>query len=363
MTEKIILADAAWLWLAAPAWAIWALVWWRRPRPGAIVRRFLRRRRGGEGHAGAAGGPAALLYSSVSQVRRAPRSRAQIARRVVSALRLVVVALVLLAVLRPQTGRALTEVSTEGVDIVLVIDTSGSMRALDLDAHERSISRRRDRLEVAKDVVETFIGARPNDRIGLVVYGEEAFTQCPLTLDHGVAVTFLDHLEIGMAGDATAIGSAVGVATRRLVASEAESKVIILLTDGRSNAGSLSPVRAAEAAAALGVRLYAIGVGTRGQAPVVVDSAFGPRVVYQDVEIDEETLRRMAEITGGAWYRAEDEEGLERIYDRIDELETTEITQESWMEYEERFAWLVAPAVLLLLLEVVLLDTRLRKLP
>lgn len=352
MTEQLVFADARWLWVLLPLYVTWALLWWLRPR----LRRIAAKRDSG-------GDTAALAYSSLGHARRTPRSGTLTARRLVLALRLLVVALVLLAVMRPQTGRALTEVSTEGIDIVLVIDTSGSMRALDLDAHERSLSRRRDRLEVAKGVVETFIAARPNDRVGLVVFGEEAFTQCPLTLDHGVAATFLEQLEIGMAGDATAIGSAVGVAAKRLKDSDAESKVAILLTDGRSNAGSLSPLRAAEAAAALGVRLYAIGVGTRGQAPFVVETGFGPRVVYQDVEIDEETLRRMADATGGAYYRAEDEAGLEQIYERIDELEKTEISQESYMEYEERFAWLVAPAVFLLLLEVVLLDTRLRKLP
>jgi len=352
MTEQLVFADARWLWVLLPLYVIWALLWWLRPR----LRQVAAKR-------GAGGDGAAVAYSSLGHALRTPRSGTLTARRLVSALRLLVVALVLLAVMRPQTGRALTAVSTEGIDIVPVIDTSGSMRALDLDAHERSLSRRRDRLEVAKGVVETFIAARPNDRVGLVVFGEEAFTQCPLTLDHGVAATFLEQLEIGMAGDATAIGSAVGVATKRLKDSDAESKVAILLTDGRSNAGSLSPLRAAEAASALGVRLYTIGVGTRGQAPFVVETGFGPRVVYQDVEIDEETLRRMADTTGGAYYRAEDEAGLEQIYERIDELEKTEISQESYMEYEERFAWLVAPAVFLLLLEVVLLDTRLRKLP
>lgn len=357
MTEQFILADARWLWVLLPLYVIWTLLWWLRPR----WRQLAARR--GFGSARSAAGRSAVAYSSLVHARQSAHSGSLAARRLVSALRLVVVALLLLAVMRPQTGRALTEVSTEGIDIVLVIDASGSMKALDLDAHERSLSRRRDRLEVAKGVVETFIAARTNDRIGIVVFGEEAFTQCPLTLDHGVAATFLDQLEIGMAGDATAIGSAVGVATKRLKDTEAESKVAVLLTDGRSNAGALSPLMAAEAAAALGVRLYTIGVGSRGQAPFVVDTRFGPRVVYEDVEIDEETLRRMATVTGGAYFRAEDVAALAQIYERIDELEKTEITQESFMEYEERFAWLVAPAVFLLLLEVVLLDTRLRKLP
>ena len=319
--EQLLFADARWLWVLLPMYVVWALLWWLRPRLRQLATRS------GLGGGRKAPGRAAVAYSSLVHARQSARTATPTVRRLVSALRLVVVALVLLAVMRPQTGRALTEVSTEGIDIVLVIDTSGSMRALDLDAHERSLSRRRDRLEVAKGVVETFIAARPNDRIGLVVFGEEAFTQCPL------------------------------------VDSEAESKVAVLLTDGRSNAGALTPLRAAEAAAALGVKLYTIGVGTRGQAPIVVETRFGPRVVYEDVEIDEDTLRKMATVTGGVYFRAEDGAGLEEIYDRIDELEKTEITQESYMEYEERFAWLVTPAVFLLLLEVVLLDTRLRKLP
>ena len=309
--EQLLFADARWLWVLLPMYVVWALLWWLRPRLRQLATRS------GLGGGRKAPGRAAVAYSSLVHARQSARTATPTVRRLVSALRLVVVALVLLAVMRPQTGRALTEVSTEGIDIVLVIDTSGSMRALDLDAHERSLSRRRDRLEVAKGVVETFIAARPNDRIGLVVFGEEAFTQCPLTLDHGIAATFLEQLEIGMAGGATA----------------------------------------------LGVKLYTIGVGTRGQAPIVVETRFGPRVVYEDVEIDEDTLRKMATVTGGVYFRAEDGAGLEEIYDRIDELEKTEITQESYMEYEERFAWLVTPAVFLLLLEVVLLDTRLRKLP
>jgi Ca-activated chloride channel family protein len=263
---------------------------------------------------------------------------------------------------RPQTGRTQTQVRTEGIDIVLVVDTSGSMRALDLDA-DRQIARRRNRLEVVKDVVESFVGKRDNDQIGIVVFGSEAFTQCPLTLDHGIVGTFLERLEIGMAGDATAIGSALGTAVKRLKESQAKSKVVILLTDGRSNAGSLSPLKAAEVAATFGIKVYTIGAGTRGKAPFIVDSFFGQRVVYESVEIDEETLRRIAETTGGQYFRAEDSGALEAIYDQIDQLEKTEIEMHSYMEYNERFRWFVIPALILLLAEIVLLGTRFRKLP
>jgi Ca-activated chloride channel family protein len=196
-----------------------------------------------------------------------------------------------------------------------------------------------------------------------VVFGTEAFTQCPLTLDHGIVATFLERIDIGMAGEATAIGSALGTAVKRLKDSEARSKVVVLLTDGRSNAGSLSPRKAAEIARTLGVKVYTIGAGTRGKAPFLVDSFFGKQVVYESVEIDETTLREIAESTGGRYFRAEDGSALEAIYDEIDEMETTEITMSSYMEYNERFHWFVLPALGLLLAEVVLLGTRFRKLP
>ncbi|MGB5173289.1 MAG: VWA domain-containing protein, partial [Thermoanaerobaculia bacterium] len=254
------------------------------------------------------------------------------------------------------------QVRTEGIDIVLVLDTSGSMQALDLDA-DRPINRRRNRLQVAKEVVEEFVQGRTNDQVGLVVFGNEAFTQCPLTLDHGIVATFLEGIEIGMAGDATAIGSALGTAVKRLRDSQAESKVIILLTDGRSNAGALSPEKAAEIAETFGIKVYTIGAGTRGKAPFVVDSLFGKQVVYESVEIDEKTLGDIAERTGGRYFRAEDTGALKSIYEEIDEMEKTEIKTSSYMEYNEQYRRFLIPALALLLLEVVLLGTRYRKLP
>lgn len=340
--RELVFADLWLLWGLVPLFALWALAWWLRTR-------FHRRR-------------ATVRYSSLRLLEALPASRSLTWRRLARGLRLVVVALLLLAMARPQTGRTRTQVHTEGLDIVLVLDTSGSMRALDLDA-DKPIRQRRNRLEVAKTVVEEFVAGRENDQIALVVFGNEAFTQCPLTLDHGVFSTFLEQIEIGMAGDNTAIGSAVGVAAKRLKDSEAESKVIILLTDGRNNAGVLSPLKAAEVAETFGIKLYAIGAGGREPAPMIVESVFGPRLHYQDVEIDEETLTAMAERTGGAYYRAEDQEALQAIYDQIDRLEKTEITRETFTEYDERFHGFVLPALGLLVLEVVLLGTRFRKLP
>ncbi len=343
--SEIILADRWLLWGLVPMFALWVALWWLLP--------WWRRRRRQV---------AAVRYSSLETLQRLRPSRTVILRRFVEGLRLVVVALLILAMARPQTGRKHTEVRTEGIDIVLVLDTSGSMQALDLDA-DRPINRRRNRLEIAKAVVDKFVQGRKNDQIGLVVFGSEAFTQCPLTLDHGILATFLERVDIGMAGDATAIGSAVGTAVKRLRDSEAESKVIILLTDGRNNAGSLDPRKAAEIAETFDVTLYAIGAGTRGKAPFVVDSFFGKQVVYESVEIDDEVLEEMAVRTGGAYFRAEDKEALQSIYDEIDQLEKTEITTSTYMEYNERFPWFLLPAVALLVFEVVLLGTRFRKLP
>ncbi len=305
---------------------------------------------------------AAVRFSNIRTLLRLKPSKTLALRRLFQGLRLATIALLMIAMARPQTGRTQTQVRTEGIDIVLAIDTSDSMQALDLDANRR-IADRRNRLEVVKSVVEEFVHKRDNDQIGLVVFGAEAFTQCPLTLDHGIVATFMERLEIGMAGSATAIGSALGTAVKRLRDSEAKSKVVILLTDGRSNAGSLSPAKAAEVAATFDVKIYTIGAGSREKAPFIVDSLFGKQVVYQDVEIDETTLRRIAELTGGEYFRAEDEKALQQIYEQIDQLEKTEITMSSYMEYNEQFRWFVIPALALLLLEVVMLGTRFRKLP
>ena len=338
-------ADQWLLWVLVPLFIVWVAAWWVLP--------WLARLRGRQ---------AAVRYSNIDTLKRLRPSRRILIRRFVEGIRILVIALLVLAMARPQTGRKQTQVRTEGIDIVLVLDTSGSMQALDLDA-DRPISRRRNRLEVAQEVVEEFVQGRTNDQVGLVVFGSEAFTQCPLTLDHGIVATFLEGIEIGMAGDATAIGSALGTAVKRLRDSQADSKVIILLTDGRSNAGALSPQKAAEIAETFGIKVYTIGAGTRGKAPFVVDSLFGKQVVYESVEIDEETLLEIAERTGGLYFRAEDTGALKSIYEEIDEMEKTEIQTSSYMEYNEQFRRFLIPALALLLLEVVLLGTRYRKLP
>ena len=287
--SELFFADAWLFWVMGPLFGLWLALWlwWSDRRAGR----------------------ASVRFSSLAELERLAPSRTLILRRLVEWLRVVVIALLIVGMARPQTGRKQTQVRTEGVDIVLVLDTSGSMEALDLDA-DRPIARRRNRLEVAKEVVDDFVRRRSDDQIALVVFGNEAFTQCPLTLDHGIVSIFLDRVEVGMAGDGTAIGSAVGIALKRLEDSQARSKVIVLLTDGRNNAGLLGPRKAAEVAETLGVKIYSVGAGSRGKAPFLVDSLFGQQVVYQNVEIDEAMLRELAERTGGAYFRAEDREAL-----------------------------------------------------
>ena len=209
-----------------------------------------------------------IHYSSLSTLRMLRPRRVDFLVAIPIILRCLAIALLVVALARPQEGRKSTEILSAGVDIILAIDTSGSMRALDLEQDDEQV----DRLTVVKGVVSDFIDTREFDRMGMVVFGNEAFTQCPLTLDHGVLSTFLERLKIGVAGDATAIGSAIGIAVKRLKDLKSKSKIIILLTDGRSNTGSITPFQAAEIAQTFGIKIYTVGVGTRGQAPFRVDS-------------------------------------------------------------------------------------------
>ena len=264
-----------------------------------------------------------------------------------------------IALARPQEGHKSTEILSVGVDIMLALDTSGSMRALDFIEEEKRITR----LAVVKGVVSEFIENRPTDRIGMVVFGEQAYTQCPLTLDQGILQSFLSKLEIGMAGDSTAIGSAIGIAVKRLKDLESTSKVIILLTDGRNNAGTLVPLQAAQTAKTFGIKIHTIGVGTQGKAPFLVNSIFGQRYVYQEVDIDETTLTEISKITGGQYFRATDLESLKNIYKQIDEMEKSEVKVIDHSEYKELFHYFLVPGLLLLLLEVSLSHTLLRRIP
>ncbi len=280
-------------------------------------------------------------------------------RQILFWLRILIIIFFVVAIARPQQGKKFTEISSEGVDIMLVLDTSGSMQALDFEREGKRVNR----LAIVKEVVAKFIDKRPNDRMGLVVFGDDAFTQCPLTLDHGILLELLSRVEIGMAGESTAIGSAIGVGLNRMKDLKAKSKVMILLTDGRSNAGQLPPDKAAEVAQSLAVKIYTIGAGTHGKAPFLADTIFGQRYVYQDVDIDEDTLRLVANQTNGKYYRATHMQELEQIYDEIDRLEKTVITSKTYTEYNELFAYFVMAGLVILMAEIFLGQTILRKIP
>jgi Ca-activated chloride channel family protein len=239
---------------------------------------------------------------------------------------------------------------------MLVLDASGSMQAQDFKP--------RNRLNVAKEVIKEFIAGRDNDRIGLVAFAAQAVTQCPLTLDYPVLTRLVDEVDIGMLEDGTAIGVALATAVNRLKNSEAKSRVAILLTDGQNNAGTIDPTTAAKVAAALGIKVYTIGVGTRGRAPMPVnDPVFGRRMVSVQVDLDEGTLARIAELTDGRYFRATNREELVEIYDEIDELEKTRIESDTWVSYTDRFHWFVIPALGIFLVELALGQTALRELP
>jgi Ca-activated chloride channel family protein len=272
------------------------------------------------------------------------------------ALRSAALILVVAAIARPQTGRSEHTTHTEGLDILLVLDTSGSMQAQDFKP--------KDRLHVAKEVVKEFVSKREHDRIGLVVFAAQAFTQCPLTLDYPVLSRLIDDVEIGMLEDGTAIGVALATAVNRLKNSEVKTRLVVLLTDGQNNAGTIDPTTAARVAATLGIKVYTIGVGTKGRAPMPVnDPIFGKRMVSVEVSLDEEMLTNIAELTDGQYFRATDREELFKIYDTIDELEKTRIESETFVNYTDRFRWLLLPVLGLFMIELALGQTILRELP
>jgi Ca-activated chloride channel family protein len=274
--------------------------------------------------------------------------------------RLPAAALLIVALARPQISHASTKVTASGVDMMLALDVSGSMQALDL----RLDGARADRLKVVKSVVTKFIDARPNDRMGIIAFAGRPYLVSPLTLDHDWLQKNLDRVAIGSVEDGTAIGSALATSVNRLRKSDAKSKVVVLLTDGVNNAGAVSPTVAAQAAAAEGVRVYTIAVGAEGRAPIpVVDDSGQRHIVMGQVEVDEQTLRRIAETTGGAFFRATDTDSLQAIYARIDALEKTTRSMNHFERHDERFAWAAVPGLALLLAELGLGLTALRRIP
>lgn len=298
-----------------------------------------------------------LRFSNLGVIKSVNKSPSRKYRHILFVLRVITVGLLIVAFARPQSGSTEEEIIAEGIDIVLAMDISSSMKAEDL-------ARGRNRLDVAKDVAKEFVSGRSNDRIGMVVFSGKSFTQCPLTLDYGILLNFLDQIYIGMVEDGTAIGMAIANCVNRLRDSKAKSKVVILLTDGRNNRGELDPITAANVAETMGVRIYTIGAGKRGKAPYPIDDPFlGRRYQYVQIDIDEDVLQKIANITGGQYFRATDEASLEQIYQEIGEMEKTKIEVKEFTRYTELFVKFLFAAIAVLLLEIVLANTRFRKIP
>lgn len=291
---------------------------------------------------------AALVISTAKHLDNTGKSVKVYLRHLPFALRMLALALAIIALARPQSTNIQRNVTTEGIDIVLSLDVSGSMLARDFKP---------DRLEAAKSLGINFISGRANDRIGLVIFAGESFTLCPLTTDRATLINQFKAVDIGVLEDGTAIGSGLATAISRLKDSDAKSKVIILLTDGVNNRGEIAPMTAAEMAKTFGIRVYTIGVGTYGTAPYPVQTPFGTR--YQDVqvEIDEDLLKGIAQMTGGEYFRATNNKALEQVYQKIDQLEKSKIEVNEYAKREEKYrGWLLA-AFILLLLEFVLRRT------
>jgi Mg-chelatase subunit ChlD len=297
---------------------------------------------------------ATMQFTSSKGFDKAPVTFRQRLRHLPFIFRLLAVILLVVAMARPQDTNKWNTSSIEGIDIVLTLDVSTSMLARDLKP---------DRLEAAKKVAASFINSRPNDNIGLVIFAGESFTQCPLTTDHVVLLNLLNKVETGLIEDGTAIGHGLATAVSRLKDSQAKSKVIILLTDGSNNRGSIPPIMAAEVAKTFGVRVYTIGVGTKGEAPFPYMRNGQVYLQNMKVEIDETTLKEIAQSTGGRYFRATDNNSLSAIYDEIDQLEKTKLSVQEFSQKDERFELFALIGLLLLLIEVLLRYTVLRNIP
>lgn len=272
-------------------------------------------------------------------------------RPILTVLRVLALSAIIIALARPQSSNVTENIDSEGIDIVLSVDVSGSMLAEDLKPN---------RIEAAKKVALEFVDSRPTDRVGLVVFSGESFTQCPITIDHEVLKEQLSNIKSGILVDGTAIGDGLATAVDRIRRSNGKSKVVILLTDGVNNVGKVGPELALEVAKAYKVRVYTIGIGTRGMAPYPVQTPFGMQKQMQEVQIDEVLLKKMAAETGGKYYRATDNASLKSIYAEIDKLEKTKVEISSYKHYAELFFPLALLAIILLFLEVLLRYTAFR---
>jgi Ca-activated chloride channel homolog len=309
---------------------------------------------------GRRGPVAAIEYPDVSLAREVARNSRSKIGWLVWLLPIIAAFLMIAGLARPQRAHSRTEVTANGIDIVLGLDVSGSMQALDFLVDHRRVNR----IEVVKSVVSKFIDQRPDDRIGLIAFAGAAYLVSPITLDHDWLQQNLERVTIGGADDGTAIGSAIAASVNRLRLTSAKSKVIILLTDGVNNTGKISPLAAAEAAKAMGVKIYTIGVGVRGDAPIPIrDAAGNMRLVMAHVDVDERTLQAVADETGGKFYRATDTDSLQRIYEQINSFERTAQTVQKFERTEELYPWVLVPALAVLGLSLLLQQTRLRRLP
>ena len=303
----------------------------------------------------------AFVYSSVQLVRGILNVTQSRSGGFLAALRWLTLAMLIIALAQPRLTRSETKINASGVDIVVALDMSGSMASEDFEVGRDRMSR----VAMAKDVLKKFVAKRPNDCIGLVCFATQAYIASPLTLDHDFLLENIERLELGdIDPNSTAIGSALSTAVNRLRELKSKSKIVILMTDGQNNAGKIEPLTAAEAAKALKVKVYTIGVGMRGMAPmpqILNGRKLGYRM--EPVDIDEDTLQKIAQMTGGKYYRADNTQRFQAIYAEIDQLEKTEVDIKKFAHHDELFAWLIAPGVGILLLEVLLRHTLFRRLP
>ncbi len=322
---------------ASPFWLLLLLI----PLAVIIIDTVLKKRRS----------DATVLFSGISVFRAIGDESGPIKRMISMALMTASIISLILAMARPQTGRQFQFRSTYGIDIILTMDISTSMAAMDFDPLTR--------FEASKEVVKDFINNRSSDRIGLVVFAAQSFTLCPLTLDYQVLDDFLERGWESRLDDGTAIGSAIATSINRLRDSEAKSRVVILLTDGMNNRGNIDPLTAARMAEALGIRIYTIGVGTEGQAPMISNG----RTVWTETHIDEETLRSVSEITGAQYYRATNKDELKGIYDEIGALETSKINFNEWISYADLYRDFLAVGCILLIASFLFDSFVFRRLP
>ncbi len=297
---------------------------------------------------------ASLQISSLKGFEKAPVSWKVYLRHTPIVLRSIAIIFIVIVLARPQSTNSSRDVVTEGIDIVMTLDISSSMEALDFKPN---------RLEAAKDVATEFMAARPNDKIGLVIFAGESFTQCPLTTDKATLINLTHDIKTRMVEDGTAIGLGLATAVNRIKDSKAKSKVVILLTDGVNNRGEVAPLTAAEIAKTFGIRVYTIGVGSKGVAQIPVQTPYGTRYVEEEVKIDEDMMKEIAETTGGQYFRAVDKNSLKHIYEEIDQMEKTKIEVKEYTKRSEEYLIFAILAALFIIAEVFIKSTVLRNLP